>query len=612
MARRLLTLYGPSLSERLGPSVHDRRPRQRPRRPPDRFAHTMARGRDGRRLVAGRPARVRPGGVRVLGRRLRLAGARGAAQRFAQFRTDDRRPRHPLPPRALAARRRAAAGLTHGWPGSIVEFHKVIEPLTEPDRARRRRGRRVPRRRARRCPATASATSRPRTGWGVERIAARGRELMARLGYDRYVAQGGDWGSSVTTAHRRAATPSTCVGIHLNMPIAPARKFDEPTTDRREQHGARPRRRALPGVGLGLLEAAVDAPADARLRARRLAGRPVRVDPREVLGLDRLRRPSRERAHPRRAARQRDALLATGTGASSARLYWESFGRAAPPTVDDARRASRSSRRRSPPVAPLGGERYTDIRALERARQGRPLRRLRATRDVHQRGARLLPAREGSWSERARGRHHADSPEASSAGARPPVIRGCRPASTTPATTGRCSPPRSTPKLDTATWTFTRRGAGRAADDVDVGRDPRARRRRPTTGDIHCVTTWSKFGMTFTGVSVDTLLDGGRPAADRDARARVLAHRLHDEPAAGRRHRRQGVGRVGGRRRAAAGRARRPGAAARAAPLLLEEREVGRRPARCSTTTSPASGSTTAITTAATRGSSSATRATDA
>ena len=52
--------------------------------------------------------------------------------------------------------------MTHGWPGSVVEFLNVIEPLTEPDRARRERGRRLPRGRARRCPATGSATSRPR------------------------------------------------------------------------------------------------------------------------------------------------------------------------------------------------------------------------------------------------------------------------------------------------------------------------------------------------------------------------------------------------------------------------------------------------------------------
>ena len=63
-------------------------------------------------------------------------------------------------------------------------------------------------------------------------------------------------------------------------------------------------------VGHGLLQGAVDPPPDPRLRPRRLARRPVRLDRREVLGLDRLRRPPRERPDPRRAARQRDALLA--------------------------------------------------------------------------------------------------------------------------------------------------------------------------------------------------------------------------------------------------------------------------------------------------------------
>ena len=92
---------------------------------------------------------------------------------------------------------------------------------------------------------------------------------------------------------------------------------------------------------------------------------------------------------------------------------------------------------------------------------------------------------------------------------------------------------------------------------------------------------------------------GGRLASTRCSTAssttpsyvrRVLRRRLHDEPAARGRDRRQGVGRVRLRRRAARPRARRPGAAARPAPLLLEERQVGARPASCATRTSPASG----------------------
>ena len=167
-----------------------------------------------------------------------------------------------------------------------------------------------------------------------------------------------------------------------------------------------------------------------------------------------------------------------------------------------------------------------------------------------------------------------------------------------------------TPKPDLATWTFTVEG------EVE----------QPTTwtwdeihalpaatyeGDIHCVTTWSKLGVNFGGVSVDTLLDaaGVRPAASY-----VLAfeHRVHHQPSARRRDGRQGMGGVDLRRRAPPGATRRPRAPARAAPLLLEERQVGVGPALSSTTTSPASGNATATTTAATRGSSSATRVTDA
>ena len=129
------------------------------------------------------------------------------------------------------------------------------------------------------------------------------------------------------------------------------------------------------------------------------------------------------------------------------------------------------------------------------------------------------------------------------------------------------------------------------------------------TVDIHCVTKWSKLDTTWTGVSVDTLLEG----VDTEAEY-VTAwsrRRLHDQPAARGPHRRPGVGRPHLRRRAARARARRPGAAARAAPVLLEEREVGARPDAHRSTTSRASGRPPATTTTATRGGSSATGATD-
>ncbi|MDH6198404.1 pimeloyl-ACP methyl ester carboxylesterase [Mycobacterium frederiksbergense] len=98
--------------------------------------------------------------------------------------------------------------LTHGWPGSVVEFHKVIEPLNAA-------GFDIV------CPSLPGYgfSGKPTTtGWGVGRIAQAWDTLMGRLGYDRYGAQGGDWGAAVTTQIGRNG--GTCVGIHLNMPIA--------------------------------------------------------------------------------------------------------------------------------------------------------------------------------------------------------------------------------------------------------------------------------------------------------------------------------------------------------------------------------------------------------
>ncbi len=67
-------------------------------------------------------------------------------------------------------------------------------------------------------------------------------------------------------------------------------------------------------------------------------------------------------------------------------------------------------------------------------------------------------------------------------------------------------------------------------------------------GDIHCVTTWSKFDTTFAGVSVDTLLELAGPLPGGGVRDGALDHRLHHQPAARRRHRRQGLGGLGLRR----------------------------------------------------------------
>lgn len=101
--------------------------------------------------------------------------------------------------------------LTHGWPGSIVEFLHLIEPLAEPSDDSRPFHLVIP-------SLPGFGFSGPTVTPGVDphRIAGMWSQLMAALGYDRYIAQGGDWGS-IITSHLGARDPEHCIGIHLNM-----------------------------------------------------------------------------------------------------------------------------------------------------------------------------------------------------------------------------------------------------------------------------------------------------------------------------------------------------------------------------------------------------------
>jgi pimeloyl-ACP methyl ester carboxylesterase len=107
--------------------------------------------------------------------------------------------------------------ITHGWPGSVVEFLKVIEPLTDPTahggNAEDAFHVILPS-----LPGFGFSDKPADKGWNVVRIAQTWVMLMQRLGYSKWVAQGGDWGAGVTTVlgHMK---PSGLIGIHLNWPL---------------------------------------------------------------------------------------------------------------------------------------------------------------------------------------------------------------------------------------------------------------------------------------------------------------------------------------------------------------------------------------------------------
>jgi len=105
--------------------------------------------------------------------------------------------------------------MTHGWPGSVLEFRHVIGPLTDPvahgGQASDAFHLILPT-----LPGFGFSDQPRETGWNIDRIADAWIALMQRLGYERWAAQGGDWGSFVTSTLGHKA-PSGLVGIHLNM-----------------------------------------------------------------------------------------------------------------------------------------------------------------------------------------------------------------------------------------------------------------------------------------------------------------------------------------------------------------------------------------------------------
>jgi len=218
--------------------------------------------------------------------------------------------------------------LTHGWPGSVIEFLGILDALTDPPD-----------------PADAFHVVAPTlpgygfsgkptvSGWGVERIATAWAQLMDRLDHDRYGAAGGDWGSIITSALGSAA-PDGLVGVHVTMPVvlpppegearpltkaekaalADRSAFQRLGTGYSKEQSTRPQT-----IGYGLVDSPVAQCAwivEKYWDWTDCAGHPENVIPRDTL-LDNVM-----------------LYWLPSTGASSARLYWESFTRRRMDTIE--------------------------------------------------------------------------------------------------------------------------------------------------------------------------------------------------------------------------------------------------------------------------------------
>jgi pimeloyl-ACP methyl ester carboxylesterase len=219
--------------------------------------------------------------------------------------------------------------ITHGWPGSILELVKVIGPLTDPTahggRAEDAFDLVLPS-----MPGYGFSAQPKSTGWGPDRIARAWDVLMTRLGYTRYVSQGGDWGSVVADAMGRQA-PAGLLGIHVNMPatvppeIAKALSSGEPAPAglSPEEQAAYEQMDALYKKGSGYALMMVTRP---QTLGYSLADSPVGL---AAWFYDKFADWTYSGGEPERSL-TRDEMLdditlywLTNTGTSGARLYWE-------------------------------------------------------------------------------------------------------------------------------------------------------------------------------------------------------------------------------------------------------------------------------------------------
>src|SRR5213592_2291974 len=211
--------------------------------------------------------------------------------------------------------------MTHGWPGSVIELLDSVGPLTDPT-AHGGSGDDAFHLVLPSLPGYGFSGEPVELGWDLGRTARAWAELMRRLGYTRYVAQGGDVDAGVTDAMGRQA-PEGLVGTHTNL-LVPALSGTMPTNTRRSRAD-----RHLRAIRKRLLRRDGHEAADNRLRLAGLADRPRGLD-----GRPRYRRLFQDRArlcrraalgqpHVRPHPRQHHAVLAERHRRVRGSVYWE-------------------------------------------------------------------------------------------------------------------------------------------------------------------------------------------------------------------------------------------------------------------------------------------------
>ena len=278
--------------------------------------------------------------------------------------------------------------MTHGWPGSVIELLDTIGPLTDPT-AHGGTPEDAFHLVLPSLPGYGFSGEPTELGWESARTARAWAELMGRLGYNRYVAQGGDVGALVTDLMGRQAVEGL-VGYHLNLLTAVLAIGDQLPKESEQERAAAEAVATFRQDGFGyFLEMATQA-TDDRLRpagfTRRAGGLVARPRHRQLLqDLPRVRRRrARGQSHPGQHRRQHHAVLADrhrSVGGPVVLGGRTSAGRSAceRPASSGGQGAGRLHHlpRRDLGVAPeLGRGGLPRPRLLQRGRQGRPLRRL--------------------------------------------------------------------------------------------------------------------------------------------------------------------------------------------------------------------------------------------